>query len=506
MTVRLRRDRRGAGAGDGMRISGIDPSELARVFATVGERWRAIAAALNDDPSAVLAHTPSAAPNNSDFGIMLAWTTLVEAAVQDQSEVEIACADPWLFRHFAALPGIVCTTPAPRLWPQALALWARGQAARLRFAWRTWRRAGRCRKPAVAPGAAALLAYVHPASTVQGDDAYFGPLLRRIPGLYRVLHVDSAGNVPPDPGLGPSLSAWGSPLHALLRLPFARWTPSARHRAGPWGWLVRRAAAREGGTAQAAAIAWQIHCQTRWLHQCRPRVVAWPWENHGWERALARSARALGVRTIGHQHSVIGEQFNIGCVDPDALPDLIAANGPSGRDQMLDRAIPPERVAVAGTLRFSPQGGPRHDPDGPVFLAVPFDRRVAAQMIEALRPLAERGVPVWMRDHPLFPVDFTPSPGMARAPGPLPSLDRVRAVVYAATTVGLEAILAGLPTVRFVPSGCVSVDILPKSLPVPAADSARLAATILAAGPPRPVRWEEIFSPPDLDFWRGQLT
>ena len=39
-------------------------------------------------------------------------------------------------------------------------------------------------------------------------------------------------------------------------------------------------------------------------------------------------------------------------------------------------------------------------------------------------------------------------------------------VIYAASTVGLEAVIAGIPVIRFVPSGSPSVDVIPETLAV----------------------------------------
>ncbi|KAF0225653.1 MAG: hypothetical protein FD176_339 [Rhodospirillaceae bacterium] len=493
-------------SGPDLRLSWITPSQFDHAFDQIGPVWRHAAKAMNDDASAVLAHAPSAAPNNSDLGVMMAWTRLIQGQpVPEQANAEINCPDPWLFRHFSGLPQVQATGSRPGFWRLSLGLWLRGYAARLRFAWRT---ALACRQGQATKveNAAAMLVYDHPASTAAGHDAYFGPLLNHVPGLYRALHVDAPASAGRRLHGSVSLHAWGSPFYALFCLPFAKWRPSAAVSRGAWGWLIRRAAALEGGTAQAAAIAWQIHCQARWLRAARPKVVTWPWENHGWERALVRQARSLGLRTIGCQHSVVGQQFNMSNIAPDLLPDLIATNGPSAYRQLLERDIPADRLVIAGSLRFTPSAGQNHDPAGPVFLAMPFDRRVAAQMIEAARPLSESGITVLVRDHPLFPVDFTATETLRRAPGPLQSSAGLRAVVYAATTVGLEALLAGLPVIRFIPSGCVAVDILPNSLRIPTADSAALVETVLTARQPPPLRWSDIFSPPDMDFWRGQLT
>lgn len=497
----------GAGAPDALR--------LAQAFEAASGRWWELTRAMAGDGGALLAHTPSAAPNNSDLGLALAWTALLREAAERRADLVVRCADPWLFRHLAGLPGVQVEGRAPPLWPRTLTLALRGLAARARTAWRMARLAGAARpRPDVPPGAPAIMAYGHPQSRPDGFDAYFGPLMSEVAGLRRVLHTDAGADAIArlaEDARSESLHGWGSAWFALCRLPFARWRPSPSLLTGPDGWLVRRAAALEGGTGQGAAIAWQLHCQERWMAERKPAVIAWPWENHGWERGLIRVARRLGLRTIGHQHSVIGGQFNIGALglaDPQAdLPEMVAANGPSGRRQLEARGVPPDRLADAGTLRFSPPPALTFDPAGPVLLAVPFDRVVAAQMIEAARPAARDGLTILVRDHPLFPVDFTPEENLTRSPGPLTSLTGVRAVVFAATTVGLEAVLAGLPVFRFIPAGRIAVNILPVGPVVPTVDAARLPSALAAVSPPPPPpAWTSIFSPADLSFWKEQLS
>ena len=87
---------------------------------------------------------------------------------------------------------------------------------------------------------------------------------------------------------------------------------------------MRRAAEKEGDGAAHAMNAWQRQCQKAWLAHTRPAVVAWPWENHGWERDFCRQARRLGVTTLGYQHTVIGpHQLNYSpATNKDGLDSL----------------------------------------------------------------------------------------------------------------------------------------------------------------------------------------
>lgn len=478
----------------------------------IRDEWIALARKLGQASlTAELGHAATCNTNVSDLGAQMAWTRLIDAWDRRDETILVVCDDPWLYRHLAQR-GIRATATAPRLSGPATRLAVRGFLARIRFAVRallamvrTRGDIGRC--PA---GASALISYGHPASTAAGRDAYFGDLMTWNSGLIRLMHVDcpvaraaelAAG------GRSFSLHGWAHPL-AALALPFARWRPGAPARTGPDRWLVRRAAALANGTAQPAAIAWQIHCQTRWLRDRRPSVVLWPWENHGWERALVRAARAGAVATVGYQHTVVGRRHWVHALSnadgAASVPDRVACSGPVWIDVLTSYGIPRDRLEVGGALRFSPPKPLPHDPAGPVYVALPFAHDIARQIDAAIRPLARSGR--WrfiVSSHPMNPYPLTPEPGIAAAPGPLSATDGVAAVLYAATTVGLEALIGGLPVVRFIPEDNASVDVIPDTIAVPTATAEDVAGALdaaIAAPPPAPDA-EAFFRRPHRDDW-----
>lgn len=486
---------------------------LEESFNTIAAEWWELGRALGAEASASLAHTPACAANASDFGQMLAWTRLLARWAAQSDVILVVCADPWLFRHFAALAGVVAGA-APPLWPQTLRLFLRGHAARAAVALRMARAAWTLRQHRVAPkGGSHLLVYGHPASTIDGMDAYFGPLMRHIPELSRLLHVDCGAEraqVLARDGRTRSLHAWGSILFALTQLMFARWKPNLTAVTETNHWLVRRAAALEGGTGQAAAIRWQLHCQQRWLKAVRPQTVAWPWENHSWERAFVRAAHDRNVQLIGYQHSVIGGQmlnYGIGSNFDGirSIPGRILCSGPATLRRLATWGLPQQRLAVGGALRFTQPLTVAFDPEQPVFLALPFDQEVAAEMVAAAHKAAEQGWRFLVRDHPMTPFTFVETEDVRRSPGPLNDQIAVSAVVYAATTVGLEARLAGLPTLRFRPEARISIDILPDDLAVPVTSPDHLARSLTELIPPPPCDRSDVFAAADPHVWRNIL-
>ena len=505
----------------GAPTDGLGPNEIASApglledaFRDIAGDWLDFAREIGGAPTAALSHLPACAANISDFGEMLAWSQIVEKLADlTDARVLVICDDPWLFRHLAATKNVTAGKP-PRLPARLISLFLRGYAARIIYSIRAAMDAfllrGQRRK--VSLGGVWLLVYGHPKSDPAGYDGYFGELPRLIPEITRILHVDCARariRELAQAGRVVSLRAWGAPMAAIM-LPFKRWRPASHVRKGKNGWLVRRAVALEGGTAQAAALAWQTLCQNAWLAEARPSCVSWPWENHSWERAFVRRARALDIHTLGYQHSVIGpHMLNYSlrsCTDGMAcVPDMILCTGESTLLQLAKWKFPADRLAVGGAFRFPQRLGVHYDSRAPVFVALPFDHKVAEEMMSAVAAGNQSGRQFVIRDHPMSPFEFRPGSGFCKATGSLGDEKAVSAVLYAATTVGLEALLAGLPVIRFRSRSCLSLNILPDDVDVPTVDLHSWQQALLDLQPSAPISRENFFTVPELQTWRSHL-
>ncbi|MBF0166063.1 MAG: hypothetical protein HQL45_00420 [Alphaproteobacteria bacterium] len=479
---------------------------LETAFDASVEEWWNIAQALGQEPSSVLAQTPSSAANISDFGLMLAWTRLADEWASGKDTVLLVCDDPWLFRHLTGRHGVADISSAPPLFWKEVKLKLRGFAARLaagqRFA--GWARQLAEQSQACPKDRPTILVYAHPASTAEGNDAYFGSLMKEMPELVRMIHVDGQ----PDSAQHLGKNGQSFSLHGFGKPDFARGLWKTRWRpVMSSNWLIRRAAMIEGATAQAAAIAWQIHCAQAWLEHAEPRMVAWPWENHSWERALVRAARTKRIRTLGYQHATVGwREWNYAPhSNPDglqSLPDRILTVGSSDLSRLMRYGCPRHILAVGGALRFAKPPATKHDPAAPVFVALPFDSDIAGQMIDALRPLAEAGRHFLVKDHPMTPFHLQPERGIEPTENRLGEIDAVSAVLYCLTTVGLESVLAGLPTLRFLPEGKVPVDVMPDGVAIAETDAATLGAALEKLTLPPAIDAASVFAPADTAFWQ----
>ncbi len=512
MTVRLKAISPGGGGlldilgPDGRSPEGLS-AELEACFARSHEVWLKLAADLPADAVNDRGHFGTCAPNVSDFGLLTGWAGLVTELGARDEVYDVHCADPWLFRHLAGLPGVSAGSP-PSLLPVRLKAAVRGWLARGRVAVTMFRNCLAARGQKTPVGGRWLMVYGHPASTSDGRDGYFGELMQQQPDFRRILHVDCAvprGRELAADGRTFLLHGYGSPLYALSLI-FRKWRLPESSVKGRYEWLVRRALALDSGYAGAAMIAWQIHCQRRWLATISPDVVFWPWENHGWERSFCRDLRASGGTSVGYQHSVVGQQWNLGPgSNPDgaaSLPDRIFCNGASGFRQLLEAGHPEARLVLAGAWRFPKPEPVTWSADAPVFVAAPFDLAVARQMLEACRAVPDRRFVV--RVHPMTPLEFTEEGNIAAATGPLSAQKEVSAVVYAATTVGLEAWMLGLPVLRFQPEARIAIDILPDDASVAASDHAGLADNlnrVIGAGAVEGRQTGDIFSLVDRTVW-----
>ena len=487
---------------------------LEEIFESVRDDWWSLGHKLGQTPSARLAHMPTAASYNCDFGLMMAWAQLVEAVAAKPETCLVVCDDPWMYRQLANLDGVEASK-SPSLYTKAFKYWARGWLARGRLIVSVIASHFRLRKTrtGATKGGTALLVYGHPGSNNEGHDAYFGSLMLEMPNLRRMVHTDAEAGLTlklAEDGRTAGLHAWGSPLFAPL-LFLQRWRPRPGDLEDPYTWLLRRAVSLENATAAHATNRWQMHCQDRWLASCRPKTVVWPWENHPWERAMCRSARRYGITTKGYQHAVIGpHQFNPGpASNPDGLdsmPDRIICSGPAYHDQLLSWGVPAERLCIGGAFRIARFEGNYYDANGPIFVATSSFEAITKQMMEAVAAAQKPGRRFIVKVHPLYPQDITETDTIKLTSHTIPEQEGLSAVFYGTGTSGLEGLLAGVPTLRFQPDDRVAINVLPEGVDAQPVSLNSLGHALDTIQQPRPLDWETIYATVDLSLWKQELN
>jgi hypothetical protein len=198
----------------------------------------------------------------------------------------------------------------------------------------------------------------------------------------------------------------------------------------------------------------------------------YPYENRTWEKMLLHGIREVSreTRMVGYQHATITPShlnFFLGQNEANVtpLPDAIITTGQVTRDWLQrDGNYPPQLLKVGCALRQvrNPNGihGPQkkkpirnilvalgNDLDEYIralmFLEKSFDENETLQIIIRPHPAMPFTIEDAMRVAPLVRRDF-----FSLSKGPLEqALEEADVVMYASSTVGLEAVAAGIPAI-----------------------------------------------------------
>ena len=482
---------------------------LESAFMEIRPLWWKLAKEIASDPGAEFARAPTATAFGSDFGLMLAWSQIVQVHSANDLTILVVCDDPWIFRHLATLDHVVAGTK-PALCFKQLMMFARGVLSRCKVSFKTiWAVLSlRSQRKVFNHNDAALLVYAHPQSNMNGYDAYFADLLSISPRLKRALHVDCSvqrANELAADGQTASLHAWGNPIFAFL-LPRLRWRPRTQTSTSPFAWLIQRAATLENSGGGLAMACWQSHCQENWLKKVSPACVLWPWENLAWERALCRSAQRQTVKSIGYQHTVVGpHQLNYSTATNidglTSIPDLVVANGPMYAGQLKNWGVPEKQLIIGGAFRFSPAQVDLYQSDGPIFMALSGQLSMARKQIDVARLISESGHTVFVKEHPMYPIAFNETARMKRTTISLKDQTGLSAIIYSTGTTGLEGLLASVPVFRVIFDDRISIDILPPELEMPTVTQESILDTLAHIQNQPSLSWNRVFAPVDKTKW-----
>tara|TARA_B100000686_G_scaffold351874_1_gene451989 strand:- start:841 stop:2436 length:1596 start_codon:yes stop_codon:yes gene_type:complete len=482
---------------------------LERAYNSCEETCWTIGRSLAENRSSDFARTPTMGAYGTDFRLMLAWVILAKELVSVQENFLIVCDDPWLYREIADLDGVFVGR-YPKFWKRRFQLKLRGFFSRCKnsFKLAVFSFKLKYQRNKTFKGKPTLIVYGHPTSKNDGTDAYFGDLMKHISSLQRVLHTDCDLQLSRDleDDRTTSLHAWGNPLFALSLIIGSKWhIPSTKHL--NYHRLVNRAIEIENSGSGILMTRWQAHCQTRWMKETKPTKVIWPWENFSWERLLCRQAAKTNIKTLGYQHTVIGEhQINFASrLNPSkvkTLPDKIICNGPAFFQELIDWGHRPETLVIGGAFRISPPYKKVFNKGAPIFVALSGLLPIANEQLILAKQISEKGKKVLFRPHPMYPVNIRETDTLIKAEKEMLDHSKLSLVVFSTGTLGLEAVLAGLPTIRFLPDDRVAVQVLPKNVKVPTATGNTLPVVLTRLQPPMHITWESIFSRVDYSVWQ----
>ncbi len=92
----------------GLSAEGREPGlaeELEQAFEKCRNDWIEIGRVLSAQKTGEVSHTAACGSFGSDFGVMLAWTGIVETRAAAPERLTAVCDDPWLFRQLTEIPG-----------------------------------------------------------------------------------------------------------------------------------------------------------------------------------------------------------------------------------------------------------------------------------------------------------------------------------------------------------------------------------------------------------------
>ena len=128
------------------------------------------------------------------------------------------------------------------------------------------------------------------------------------------------------------------------------------------------------------------------------------------------------------------------------------------------------------------------------------------QIIEAINTISAHDLKFLVKVHPMTQFPFAETHNMRRTNTQLADFDSLRAVIYAASTVGLEALLAGLPTLRFMPAASVAIDILSPPAYALRVTAKTLESEVRKAAPGVLLSKQKFFSPINYPVHFGSLV
>lgn len=243
----------------------------------------------------------------------------------------------------------------------------------------------------------------------------------------------------------------------------------------------------------------------------RFEACVYPWENQPQERMLLLAAKRAGLRTVACQHTTVPEMMlhffpGRGETDRAPLPDRLLACGPYPLEKLRSEGFPSERLLLGGSRRYRPAAAAAPAPGGSEVLALlPLDEEQGRGLLAALRALPR---PPLVKAHPASRLKST-------IDGPLDAaLARCGPVIFAGTTSGIEAWLAGHPVLRFRGDSVLDADpcdmLSDADLPT-AGDRdlpeklAELSARPRPPGPAALRALEGLFSPVDKEVWLAAI-
>ena len=142
------------------------------------------------------------------------------------------------------------------------------------------------------------------------------------------------------------------------------------------------------------------------------------------------------------------------------------------------------------------------DSMGPHYVALSAIPGIAQNMMEAIKPLAAKGLRFIVKDHPLYPFKINESANLRRTSKTIPEVTGIASILYATGTPGLEGLFGGIPTFRLMMDDGIALDIMPPGVSAEATTDEGLLEALQNPNIKSPVAWEEVMAPVPFSVWQ----
>lgn len=281
------------------------------------------------------------------------------------------------------------------------------------------------------------------------------------------------------------LILWLSPKRLLRSLAVSwrpRWPRPLRVKGHDIRWLCLREAWLEAGRSSLCAYRLHYECLRAALAQGPWRFLIASYENQPWERLQVLAARAQGVRSVAVQINPFSRfwlSYALGRAGQDrtSLPDAIGSSGEAAHRLLLECGTPASILKPCGALRYPDLAGRLSKPNwtGPssversrILVALPIDPVLTRHLLEALNASfpdggAGEGLSFVIRPHPMCAlgeswVRFPAKVSDTSFTNLQQDLDACGTVLFAASTVGFEALAQGKMVLRYRSPRLMDVD------------------------------------------------
>ena len=444
----------------------------------------------------------------SDFFLLTCYLAVAESCLEEAREkkfsLHVEVEDPWLLRQIKEnipLPPSV-KVEGPGLWGFRLRQCVMGLARRGNWLLTTLRNRRRQRQfwPQKKPPV--------PADPIAGIFSHPSQNTFEQPGAWRDTHLPEVDRLLSESGFrvvrftSPESSGWEKELseRSSFAVPLILWATAGRLLKSltvfwpqRWPeplelhgrsvrWLCLREWWLELGRSSLCAYRLFYECLKGVLSEGDWRMLVTFYENQPREKLQVLAARSAGVRTVGIQANLLSRyyfSFGLGKTQGHLpIPDRIGSSGQAMHQFLLEFGVPASSLVLCGAVRYADllerfakaQSRPVIERKGPrkVLVVLPIDPLLSRHLLEALNRAfpqggEEAGLHFVIRAHPVhsipkswvrFPAGWSETT-FTNLQEELRSCD---AVLFTASTVGLEALAAGKTVVRYQPPRLLDLD------------------------------------------------